>query len=88
MEANLYFLEATSAEIKNPQSIRSLTGKFDLAFFQKVSTCTMKLEQVPNTAFFEYFPAQFENAYRSFLDVQIFSIKHSKFVIMFSNECF
>lgn len=40
----------------------------------------MKLEQVPNTAFFEYFPAQFENAYRSFLDVQIFSIKHSKLI--------
>lgn len=78
LEVQLYFKEATTAEIKDAANLSSRISSADLKKFQVVNTRKFLLRNAQKNGFFQFYPVSFDQAYVSACSVYIHSIVKGK----------
>ena len=78
LEVQLYFKEATQAEIDDSANLAKKITSADIKKFQVVNTRKYLLRNVQKNGFFQFYPVSFDQAYVSCCSVFINSIVKGK----------
>ena len=78
LEVQLYFKEATQAEIEDAANLSAHISSADLKLFHVVNTRKFLLRNAQKNGFFQFYPVSFDQAYVSTCSVFIHSIVKGK----------